>query len=141
MKREIKFRAWDGDTMFVFSLENMVDEARWIKQHDWKVMQYTGLKDRNGKEMWEGDICRVNTWESNPDIYRNHPNLFKVFWSENSAKFEFYSPDEMWGKTLDGKERETDIGIDVFLEINEDDQWEIIGNIYENPDLLGGEGK
>jgi uncharacterized phage protein (TIGR01671 family) len=57
MSREIKFRAWDRDHGEMVYQSPTVDAAKIISRYD-VVMQYTGLRDRNGKEIFEGDIVR-----------------------------------------------------------------------------------
>lgn len=78
-----------------------------IETEDWKVMQFTGLLDKNGKEIYEGDI-----------IFNEHDELKKypvVFEKGMFCVNDWTMP--LWkGDTKNF--------------------WEIIGNIYENPDLL-----
>jgi hypothetical protein len=102
--REIKFRAWHKDLkeMFYNCLVNgscwWNEDTHYGGEHD-TLMQYTGLKDCNGKEIYEGDICRSDDIEA-PIKY-----LLGAFW----------------------------FGAVLLLEPKE---IEIIGNIYENPELL-----
>jgi len=79
----------------------------------WVLMQYTGLKDKNGKEIYEGDILSFGNWSDT-----KKPCLFKVYWNAESASFDTWDlRHNKWGGQLD-----------AFSEV--------IGNIYENPELL-----
>lgn len=110
--REIKFRAWTGNemlivgelTLFMDGHFNVNDEFP-ISQGD--LMQYTGLKDKNGKEIYEGDIT--------------------------SRGVITFSRGKFQGTYFDSKGNlEEDWEDDLYL--NKD--IEIIGNIYENQELL-----
>ncbi|MEK4968586.1 YopX family protein [Cytobacillus sp. FSL R7-0696] len=112
--REIKFRAWDKsrkekeyiNNMYWFE-ENGVDDINNNVFLDF--MQYTGLKDKNGKEIYEGDILAYKGLDG------RNLNLV-VKWSERDATFLF------------GGVR-TDYAI----------TGEVVGDIYENPDLINQE--
>ena len=76
-------------------------------------MQYTGLKDKNGKEIYEGDVVRARS--------KYIDAVYVVYWEARSCQFRCYSPKS--GKQYDK---------------THDMLWadEVIGNIYENPELL-----
>lgn len=126
--REIKFRAWDSEKMIYqnnmqsISWPNHLKKecAVWVRcdfnnMGYFELMQYTGIKDKHGKEIYEGDI--VNEFRKT----RSFPdgNFFKrkIEWSDDMI--------------LDDAYGEKSIGFNLFH-----GELEIIGNIYENPELL-----
>lgn len=115
MNREIKFRAWDlYDVTPKMITPNNGDFIGWHAPFNWnacyKVMQYTGLKDKNGVEIYEGDII-------GRDRYIN-----KVI-VHDGLGFYTYS--------VCNPERLFKLERDSITEYDE-----VIGNIYENPELL-----
>jgi uncharacterized phage protein (TIGR01671 family) len=79
------------------------------------VGQYTGLKDKNGTEIYEGDICNCREYEC----------FGKIEWNEDNAGFYFYV-------VVEGG------GFDEECLYEYADELEVIGNIHDNPELLGG---
>lgn len=128
MAREIKFRAWDTEkkemaevTRMGFNddeISLMDKECRvWTTVKDYVAipMQYTGLRDKNGKEIYDGDIILAGyyKWKS------------KVVWDEKCARFI-------------GLTNDKDVNIVYVDMVDKDDKSavEVIGNIYENPELF-----
>jgi hypothetical protein len=122
--REIKFRAWqkhhrkmlpvkiidfNRNTITVDYGEKTIPRFNTFDMENFELMQYTGLKDKYGTEIYEGDIC----WE----------------WIEYCKQTKPYVVEDLRK---------------LYLETERDDSYyritslQVIGNIYENPELLGG---
>lgn len=122
MSRDIKFRAWDNIkkewTLNIMECVSSSTGNIWmepaLKSHKVVIEQYTGLKDKNGKEIYEGDIVEIDKY-----------GKFQIIWSEWACKFDF----DKIGK----RERE-----EPLLSQDWEQKTEVIGNIHENPELLGG---
>ncbi len=123
--REIKFRAWvlkdealDGlmENMMEYDVESFHDPLYEYKQGNIILMQYTGLKDKNGKEIYEGDI--VSRHEGGIHFQEEPLAEHVVKWGNFGwLPFEI---GEGYQKCVYGE-------IYEFI---------VIGNIYENPELL-----
>jgi len=104
-QREIKFRAWINEKMWHFDIK----ESAGYVWHKGNLMQYTGLKDKNGKEIYEGDIVRE--WKT----------IRQVSWHKKKAKWILFYHNVMGAMSM------TPTAIK---------NCEVVGNIYENPDQL-----
>lgn len=126
--REIKFRAWHKELedmkyypSYHHPLSAMFDLAKRYKDM-YILMQFTGLKDKNGKEKYFDDIIKI-TWRMNTDSYIQQGDDYMDF--EYIAKIE-WKEDRIVYRLFNGK----------ILNYPKDAEFEVIGNIYENPELL-----
>lgn len=128
--REMKFKAYDKEyglsDPFTFGWVITFKTKTVFKSHvseGMQVMQYTGLHDKNGKEIYEGDVIRCQT--NNKFKY---PHKGQVIYLKHIAGFGITTEPIISEST--GKEEE------AFTYFNYNENFEVIGNIYENPDLL-----
>lgn len=124
-----KFRAWLKKEQ---KMDNYIDHISWLEDElycigdgitymvsaeDLVLMQSTGLVDKNGKEIFDGDIVQFEDCYTETDFL--YVNTGIVEWSQGSFTITNRDSVEM-GDLLDGE----------FLDVT------IIGNVYENPELL-----
>lgn len=138
MNREIKFRIWANNKFYNKCLVGNTNDSKsdewtcpmvWLeKTKEWVhcdngiICQFTGLHDKNGKEIYEGDVVKINY------KYKNNfnPIIAQVKYSEEYAQFVIVGT---------GQIRHEYEQLGDYTDHN----IEIIGNIYENNELLGGE--
>lgn len=125
--REIKFRAWNEVEKKMIYDGGDDTQATWILHNCdykpfgiWELMQYTGLNDKNGKEIYEGDVIEMY---SDACLYSVGGVIEKrvVSWDKTRNGWNF----------LESRNYKCQIHSDEELS----DTLEIIGNIYENPEL------
>lgn len=115
MNREIKFRAWDGKEMSYRDLGAFVSiDEMTITPVRCELMQFTGLKDSQGKEIYEGDIVTFGTGKGVVE-YRKDRNI----------SYGHSDCDESFS-----------IGFHLGSSYGENNVLEVIGNIYEDKGLL-----
>jgi len=125
MSREIKFRAWDKELRNMWIVEGIKfdhsfsggyevmpppddQDIEWQNDEHVVLMQFTGLRDKNGNEIYEGDLVRFRNEEDAYDM------VHEIAWKHN-------------GFVVNGWTAHLESAGTVS---------EVIGNIYQNPDLL-----
>lgn len=124
--RDIKFEVWDVEMKHMIGWEEIQKEweaegynPSMLSGDHYIPREYTGLKDKNGKEIYEGDI-------TNYGIVKWHDNLT---WDGGGSSH----PGFYFDKTMAWENGELDYHTGF------DEEIEVIGNIYEQKELLGGE--
>lgn len=161
--REVEFRGWDNDTKrwyygsYVrlerttpypmshtpeadaerFEAEQVDHYIFFTESMDWglptrklkatvdpkSVAQYVGFRDSQGRRVYEGDIVAIDMWHGNERGYIPEDGVIK--WHQASAAFKWFSLEE------DPSDENN-----YWLSQTDERQREVIGNIYENPELL-----
>ena len=137
--RETKFRIWDKklqifskdlDTIFGLDWNGNLRCLTSFREHDdFFIQQFTGLKDKNNKQIYEGDIVKFDIEGVDHGPEREVGNTGEVWFCEEDGCWAFgkytnqqYNPPFDWYYTLaDRIDRET---------------LEVIGNVFENPELM-----
>lgn len=135
MSKDIKFRIWNKMDRKFYTY-NKLDTTKWLIDMDgnlgymdltdfswgglipkgfYQINQYTGLKDKNGKEIYEGDICKYVCGKSEW--------IAEVVFHYGMFTFPI---------------KEKPLGRYVYIHNVLERELEVIGNIYENPELLEG---
>jgi uncharacterized phage protein (TIGR01671 family) len=136
--REIKFRVWsislasNNGKMHYLTKENTLED---LIEHDrWFVMQFTGLHDKNGKEIYEGDIVcvsgNINCFKERGEVIFEYGCFFFSGKRFTPKHLTMYPRDLLCEcqTTFYTKNTPPEKPLTKFLEV--------IGNIYENPELL-----
>ena len=139
----IKFRAWDKDSKVMREIQHLVwaednliahcpprghEFSEWftviLNGWEYQLMQSTGLKDKNGVEIFDGDVVRY-TWDMLSDVNATEKGkkvrISKVFWSDWRASWAV------------GKKS---CNNDLFRYARNGNTVEVIGNVWEDGDLL-----
>ena len=119
--REIKFRAYIKTLKWIVPVSRINFDCETVEvdlgngdysEYDFDeviIMQYTGLKDKNGVEIYEGDIARVGLSEF----------LFEVGFSQEYVQFKIFA-----------------VNGNISASMNRDLEYTVIGNIHNNPELM-----
>jgi uncharacterized phage protein (TIGR01671 family) len=143
MNREIKFRLWSKqdnqwyNDFFAVDMDGGLtqngvndwpfgNEKHYPKKDNWVIQQYTGLKDKNGKEIYEGDILQVKDERTIKKCWKLEVKFGEVDFGRDAYTncIGFYA---------------TEIGYNCEQGLGHPLSYEsclVIGNIFENPELL-----
>ena len=123
MNRTIKFRVWDKINKQFRDPEFMGGHLNDIFLPDemYVFQQFTGLFDKNGKEIYEGDVIKFKERNYEVSFYEAHPCFMFLPTDIGPNTMEFFCTTNFF---------------DFIPQISQSEKYQIIGNIFENSDLL-----
>lgn len=154
--REIKFRIWDKLVKKMWQPENIVaidfqskcalinekyKGSHWIYFRNAEMLQYTGLKDAQGNEIFEGDIVHIREKGSHVPNRDSSGGIIDYDWREGISQLGTVSFQGAWytyetKQHIDGREEY------IYAPLDFTNSLCVVGNIYENTELLkGGKGE
>lgn len=140
MSREIKFRAWDVDNkkwirsfrvyksgkgLSIYSDKDGSTLGVNVDSSTYILIQFTGLLDKNGKEIYEGDIVNIRFRDNIVGKPKFSWDKGVIKWNEKSSAFKWFSVEE------DSSDENN-----YWLTHADSVGREVIGNVYKNPELL-----
>lgn len=152
MNREIKFRGksiinntyvdwlyssgikYGDDIELIYCDEETSEEWNYIDKET--LGQYTGLHDKNGKEIYEGDIVEFEDTGEEGYEYKegfDFNNIAQVVYKDGIYTLANFGESDNSYYATDGTDEE------ILEEVLRNGNCKVIGNIYDNPELLGGE--
>jgi uncharacterized phage protein (TIGR01671 family) len=153
MDREIKFRVFEPLNKKMHYLDfSLYKHDKYSQQNYWvlptdrqcsakdytimnldsvHIMQYTGIKDKNGKEIYEGDIVEIKYNQYAFDGETLVDKYIKEYIVYNYLSFDICIGEHNGVKVYSCFVQEINLTDSIL-----DEEWEIKGNIYENPELL-----
>ncbi|MEY2354761.1 YopX family protein [Lysinibacillus capsici] len=139
MSREIKFRAWEARVEKYIDWENFINNpfGTWgmkaFNNDRYHFQQYTGLKDKDGKEIYEGDILKCKCWDKRKSSIDGFDPLGETLYFYRNSVIEWWHSHCNLGYRLrDGKGKTLMIKPSSLNAM----EVEVIGNIYEHKHLL-----
>lgn len=146
MSRDIKFRGWDGGMFYNIVVDGEVwtDSLVVDNWHSDNIMQFTGLMDKNNYEIYEGDIVKFHyffmSFGQNMGAQESEHELIGIVeWQEYGYGISAIKGEHWCGYTgfKDGEGKSDFLHLVTMSESStHEESFEVIGNIYENPELI-----
>ena len=122
--KTVKYRSWNEQAKcFIYFMNGFYYDAEWVQgcfDFSWaNAEQFTGLHDKNGKEIYEGDtvVCAYGKYDLEKE---GLVRIGKIIYDDRTASFKV-------------RVKDSAVLVGFFYDIN---KIEIIGNIHENPELM-----